>query len=308
MYQEPSSHNIILTLLAFTGFLFLQKALRTNKKYRSFSATMKMFSHMVGQDSTVFHYGSAKLISIVMTLGFFLIWSFYFNLMSTDLVVVHKPNVISNYRDVINSNKTVTFFAISSDVKEFETAKEGSIQEEFWEKFKKNYTTVRFGHSIEEITEMLTKALNGEYVGIMNSLFSNPLVKWTCKMKAVVQKDVLPLARIFGWISKVPDGKLHANGSIMRQGIKTEVTRKGKKRVRRLIENAVMQQAILETLERVDVGPMIEGTASIADIEKCMSKQVNYNKPEVETVSVENYKCLNVLCFFLHRFLCCSCF
>lgn len=68
---------------------------------------------------------------MLMTIGFFLIMMFYLNLMSTDLVVVSKPTTINNYRDITDKNLTVIFYAISNNITQFESAKKGTIQEEF---------------------------------------------------------------------------------------------------------------------------------------------------------------------------------
>ena len=55
--------------------------------------------------------------------------------MSTDLVVVIQSQVINNYRDVMNADMTVGFVAMGYDANEFEEAKSGTIQDEFWKKY-----------------------------------------------------------------------------------------------------------------------------------------------------------------------------
>ena len=76
---------------------------------------------------------SGKLISIVMTVGFFVIILFYFNCMSTNLVVVTKPRVVNNYRDIMSRKNLdlgrLVFFVITYDIKQF---KNGSMQHDFW--------------------------------------------------------------------------------------------------------------------------------------------------------------------------------
>ena len=46
------------------------------------------------------------------------------------------------------------------------------------------------------------------------------------------------------------------------------------------------------------MGPMMTGT-NYSNIRECMSKQVHYNQPEVETVSLNNFRFLFLVCVLL---------
>ena len=89
-----------MVFLTFVGLLILRKcvnSLKEDKKQGNDledSTFFETFSHLIGQESSKFLDKPGKLISIIMTLGFFLIVSYYLNLMSTDLVVENKPSVI----------------------------------------------------------------------------------------------------------------------------------------------------------------------------------------------------------------------
>ena len=91
-------------------------------KESSYNPLFETFVHMIGQDCTNFVDRSGNLISFIMTIGFFFILVFYLNLMSTELVVVNKPHVISNYRDVMNGDIAVGFSSMAYDATEFEQA------------------------------------------------------------------------------------------------------------------------------------------------------------------------------------------
>ena len=137
---------VVIVLFIFVGLLFLRKLLNSLKEDTkqgndlANSPFFETFSHLIGQESSNFLDRSGRLISLIITLGCFLILIlFYLNLMSTDLVVETKPSVIRNYRDVMDmkENITVGFAAGFLDVKEFEDAEPGSIQDEFWTRMKK---------------------------------------------------------------------------------------------------------------------------------------------------------------------------
>ena len=286
--------------LDFVGLLILRKCFNGVKNSARYSAIYETFSHMMGQDITDFNDRPGKIISIVMTVGFFLIIAFYFNCMSTDLVVVDKPQVINNYRDIMRrKNMTVGFFAITYDINEFKDAEAGSIQHEFWQHIKDTHIMVKFGHSIEELVEMAGMVLKGKVSGIINSLYSHTAVKKICKFKSIVQKDSPTIARTYAWQASDPKGRQHTTGIIIRQGMKTDLVFKGKQRSKRLFEQGMIHKIISESFEGVDLGPMLEGTTSVAEIMKCTSKEVNYNEPEIDGVNIENFKYLNLVCVLL---------
>ena len=288
---------VVVTFLVFVGLLILRKCLNSVKNNTGYSATFETFSHMIGQDITQFHDRPGKVISIVMTVSFFFIIAFYFNCMSTDLVVVDKPQVINNYRDIMRK-KNMTSFAFTYDYNEFKDAEARSMQHEFWQHIKDTYIMVKFGHSFEELTEMGEMVLQGKLSGIMNSLYSHTFIKKICQFKSVVQKESPTVALTYAWQANDPEGRQHTSGIIVRRDLKTDLVFTGKRRSKWLFEQGMAQKLVSESIEGLDLGPMMEGTGSVAEIMKCTSKQVNYNQPEIETVTVENFKYLYWVCVF----------
>ena len=66
-----------------------------------------------------------------------------------------------------------------------------------------------------------------------------------------------------------------------------------------MIEGAILPQTIADSFDAMEFGPMTKANPSFSEMLKCMSKQVNYNHPEVETVNVRNFKSLACFCGFL---------
>ena len=282
---------ILVTFIVFAGLLVLRRRLKRVRDTTGYSATLETFSHMIGQDITDFNDRSGKLISILMTVGFFFILAFYLSMMSTDLVVVTKPSVIKNYRDIMNrENMTVVFSALTSDINEFKYADKGSIQEEFWNHIKNNHIMAKIELNI--LSGIAGLAFKGKVILIVNSLYSNTCAKKACMMKVIMQKNIPFLSKRYAWISSDPEGKQHTTGMIRRQGIEKPFLKKGTRRARAIFEGGISCKETSASIEKIDVGPMMEGTASVAEIEKCLSKQINYNQPEVEKVVPENFRYL----------------
>ena len=162
---------------------------------------------------------------------------------------------------------------------------------------KDNYMMITAeGYNPEEMSGFAEMAVRGKIVTILNSLYSYTCLSKACRLKILMQNSNPELVRTFAWMSIDPEGKQHSTGMIMRQGIDKALVKKGKRRGRAMFEGQFIHKFISETADNLDFGPIMEGTASVADIEKCMSKQVNYNQPEVETVSFENFKYLYTFC------------
>ena len=119
---------VVIVLFIFVGLLFLRKLLNSLKEDSRQGNDLRdapffeTFSHLIGQVSSNFYDRPGTLISFLMTLGFFFILMFYFNLMSTDLVVETQPAVINNYNDIMNNkdNFTVVFIKDTPDWNEFD--------------------------------------------------------------------------------------------------------------------------------------------------------------------------------------------
>ena len=163
---------IIVSFVVFSLLLFIRQYIYSGKNKmgtQGCSPILETFTHMIGQESIDFTDRSGRMISFDMTIGFFFIMSFYLNLMSTDLVVVTKPHVINNYRDVMKrEDMKVIFTSVTYDVLEFESAKEGTTQKEFWNIFKKKHMTYDLKDNMKEAVEIAIDFTDQKNVGIIN--------------------------------------------------------------------------------------------------------------------------------------------
>lgn len=297
---------VALTFFTFIGMLILRNCLnsfRKNKKQGNDlgdSPFFETFSYFIGQNSSNFLDRPGKVISLIMTSGFFFILTYYLSLMSTDLVVYTKPSVISNYRDIMNKdNLTAGFIAGFTEVKEFEDADEGSVQYEFWKRMKNRVVIVDSGVDINVISDNGFRFLKQESVILRIAHQIQSIRSAACKLKGATQDRVPELKQIFTWLSSDPEGKEHTEGPIMRQDLKTLLITKGKRRLRGIFESGVAKFSSSEGMENLDLGPMFSGNSDHSSFLKCMSDTVNYNSVKVERVNTENFRYFNLLCVLM---------
>ena len=291
---------VVVSFLVFSGLLSMRKRINSKKGIKNQctdSPIFETFRHFIGQESSSFSDRTGKVISFTMTLGFFFIIAFFCGLMSTELVVVTKPFVIRNYRDVIHSNKTVCFAGGMNNSDEFKDARQGSVQSEFW-KMTKNRVVVVDTNNFGTVIALMIKILKQKAVLLLNSYVAIPMVDIFCKEKYIVKENVPEFTRTYAWTSSDPESKIHTRGIIMRQGLETPLITRGVRRLRGLFEGDIPKIAIHKGMDSVDLGSIFSGT-DYSDRLKCLSKTVNYNEVKVERVVVENFKCLYLLCLFM---------
>ena len=306
---------ILVSFFVFSGLLFIRKCVNNvkeamaykpvlticrkeqkAKRYSRYLPLFETFAHFIRQKSTEFDDRSGNFISIVMTIGFFFILVVYQNVMSTELVVITKPHVINTYKDIMDDESiTVGFFAMNYDVKEFEAAEEGSIQQNFWKKYSRNHTILDSARDSEAGADFGNKVINQKAVLILTSMFSHVFLEQSCKMLEAMKSGTNFLGNTYGWIASDPKGKQHTMGFIIRQGLNNDLIKKGKRRLKGFFEGSIFDKALSESVAGVDVGSMFDGIRH-SNIRKCLSKTVNFNHPEVEKVNVRNFKYLAGMC------------
>ena len=294
-------YAVLLCFFVFSGLLLLRIFLDKRKKY-TLSPIFETFCHMIGQDSTEFEDISGELISVLMTIGFFLILVHYLNLMSTDLVVVTKPHVIDTYRDIMDEKDiTVAFMAVTYDADEFEEAEEGTIQEEFWKMFSKNHMTLDSARDPMEGGKFMEKVMKQKGVLLVTSMMSQVMLDASCKMLEGIKGENTMLGQTYSWLGTDPDGKQHTTGLITNHGLNEDpLIIKGRRRLMRVFEGSLFHQAFIDSVGGMaDMMDGMVGHASAHNIHKCLSKTVNFNHPEVENVHVGNFKYLTLVCLFL---------
>ena len=252
----------------------------------------------ISQESTDYDKFLDRLLSILMTLSFFLLTNIYFGLMSTDLVTVTKPSVINSYQDVMNQpNMTPVFATVMSDTQEFEDAyadNEDSIQAKFWAKYKDKVEMADPDAGSAKLIDMMQGALNRNRVLIMNGLAIDAVRRMACRLKVGYRVH----ENFYSWISRDPDARMHKKAFIMRNGMKqTPQLKTIRRKLRSIVEAGIIYNllyvATRDGLPSTEQLPFPE--ASYSQMQRCFSDQVVYAHASVDRVVLQNFQVLFAL-------------
>ena len=146
--------------------------------------------------------------------------------------------------------------------------------------------------------DFMNKVSRQKGVIIMNSIASQVFLELSCKLLDGMKAGTNLLGKTYGWLSSDPEGKQHTNGLIIRQGLNTQLIIKGQRRLKGVFEGSLLHHAFESSVKSMNLGSLMAGT-SYFNIRECMSKQVHYNHPKVETVNVNNLRLLLFICLLL---------
>ena len=302
-FDSQTWFAVSVMVSAFFGLWAIKRALfpdndHVSLRRRIAEALWDTLLLFISQESTDYDKFLDRLLSILMTLSFFLLTNIYFGLMSTDLVSVTKPTVISSYQDIMkNPNMTPVFAAVISDTQEFEDAyadNDDSIQAKFWGNYKDKIDIADVNADPGKLISMMQAGADLNRVLIMNDVCIDALRRVICRMKTgfKVHEDV------YTWISRDVHSRMQKRGIIMRNGIKmTPQVKIIRRKVRYAFESAifhdVVAQLVNEGLKSSDQFTFPEGPHS--EVEKCLSDQIVYADASVDTVVIQNYYLLLVV-------------
>ena len=299
--------TVLAMVTAFFGLWMTKRALLPDNKDVSLRRTIAetlwdTLLLFISQESRDYYKFLDRLLSILMTLSFFLLTTIYFGLMSTDLVSVAKPSVISSYQDIMNKlDMTPVFAAFMSDTQEFENAyadNEDSIQTKFWAKYKDEVQMVDPKSDLTKLIDIFQYGADMNRVLIMNGAFIDAVRRAICKVKIGYEVH----ENVYTWISRDPDAKMHKKAFIMRNGMKqTRFFKAFRRKVRSVFETGIfysfMEALTRNGLQSTEQFPFPSGPHS--QVEKCLSDQVVYADSFVDTVVLQNFQFLLVLAVFM---------
>ena len=296
-FDGQTSFTVLVMVLAFAGLWMIMRTLFPDNNHVSLrrriaEALWDTLLLFISQESSDYDKFLDRLLSILMTVSFFFLTNIYFGLMSTDLVTVEKPPVISSYQDIMNKpNMTPVFAASMSDTQEFEDAfadNNDSIQAKFWAKYKDKREMADTNADPGKLIGMMQGGADLNRVLIMNGIFIDGVRRVTCRIKTGFKIH----ENVYTWISRDYSARMQKKGIIMRNGMKpTRQLKKFRRKVRYAFESAifhdVIAQLVKEGLKSSDQFSFPEGPHS--KVEKCLSDQVVYADASVDTVVMQNY-------------------
>ncbi len=166
-------------------------------------------TYILSYDSTDFDDITRLTLTLFLTIGSFLLVTFFGNYMTTDLVVVKEPQVLRTYEDVIAQAHRIQplFLEALTDYHEFMNAREGSIENKFWNTFnkKERFKAFNVDGSMLFPTKFGTQILRdigagarGERMILLADQFTQVIMSTICRLKAgfPLYQNVYPFASI----------------------------------------------------------------------------------------------------------------
>ena len=293
-FDDQTWFTVFVLITCFFGLLILRRSLfpETDKEaHASVRRTIaqcvwETFLHFISHESTDYDKFADRCLSIFMTMSFFFLANIYFGLMSTDLVSVSKPSVISSFQDIMNKpNVTPVFLAVLSDQKEFEEADDkDSIQFKFWEKYKKKVEMVEAKVDPTQFANIMKEAAQLNRVLIMNAMFIEGVRRMACRLKVGFEQH----EDIYTWIAQDPNAKRHQRGLIMRKGLKeTRQIKTFRKKVRHSFETDIILTYFRKVV-RQGLNLEVIPEEPYSKIQKCLSDELVISDASVDTVVLQN--------------------
>ena len=292
----------------FCLFLWFRKKVKPRKKLEPRFVVYETLCHLTGSETTDFTDKSGQIISLTMTVGFFVLSCCYMNLMSTEMVVQEKPETLNSYQDMMNKqNMTPVFVDGLSDINVFsDEVHETGIHYKFWQKFKDNAKVVDATMDPTSLTPTIFSAVEKQdAAGIVTSLFIKGAQKMLCKIKVAA----FPMFKdVYTWLATDPHQKRQTSGVIMRQAIRsTRFGRTAQKELLKVFESGFLLHTINLIADNLDLAGILESLpASVLSreehhhqMEMCVSTSVNYHAVIVDKAVLANFRLLIIVCICL---------
>ena len=256
-------------------------------------AVYEAFCHLIQQETRDFDDFAGSLISVTMTVCFFFITAVFFNLMSTDLVVITKPKTIENYEDIINSDPPVipAFNPQFGDTEEFEKADEESIRGTFWKKYRDTHVAPDPYKDFQGVLQTMTDSFQGSKVFIMGGLYAYGWRRSVCSMKETLLPEQ---SNAYSWISQDSTAEKIQKGIVVRNGMKRTKFLKGFYLRVRLAFEAGLSDVMQDDFKNAKFGPGADTNPSM--VRECLSDVLKTNDFQVEKVVMANYTFLLQVC------------
>ena len=226
--------------------------------------------------------------------SFFVITMYFCNVMSTDMIVVNKPDVVENYDELFKKGYIIpTFNKQLTDYKRFEDAIEGSREFMFWENMKKKYQSEdwfadpRGSSFMDGLMSVYTRR---RLIMITDGL-QEAARTTACKLKMISKQP-----RILTYASVDPESQIFAKGLVIRKSDNAIIKRIIKK-MRPPIEMGLNVYTNRETSKGLFPEDLLPEDPP--DMHDCMSDTLVIEDPGFQAASPKNFKSIVQVCLFL---------
>lgn len=313
--------SLLLIIIAF-GLLNFATCIRNKRKRQKFRLryAFECFAHFVHQDSIDFGDDKRRFISVLISTAAFFILLAVSCVLSTELVVIDKPELISCYDDIMKNPLMNVAFPDALDMVEMLKEKGPNTHNwNFWEATKNRMLPVSgVGvNPIDVFMKHMDEIFHGQMIGIVPNLNNLLLKKLACIMGPLVKEKYSGSFTPFPFyaVDRYSEGILMT--SVMNQHFRK--TANGEKFIKN-IEKAVEAGIINQAIKTFDPSSYFPPTIDISYYEKCLhSIVVMPDIPNSYSVKVDNLVttlkmitfgvlvALYIWCFELLLCLCCCC-
>ena len=258
----------------------------------SFHPFFETFSCFMQKRERDFEDFPRRLLIFLVSLASLIIVSGYFcNLMSTEMVVVEKPVVITSYQGILDRpHVTAIFVQQLTDYEHFRDAPKGSKEYDFW----KIMTTERSTQSDilvdpQGFEAIIPKVMDGAYglrVLIISKLFEEAVKATVCRLKYTL--GIMPRALTYS--ATDAGSPKFAKGIILRQ-TKIPILITAAKRGKRLVEGGFALKVMMDIGKGFLSEQVVDGK-NPEDLRYCMSPTLVVGKPGYEAAHLANYEFL----------------
>ena len=286
-----------------------------------------VLTHLFQVETIEYDIIPMRIASIFLTLLSFWIFTYFGNLMSTDMVVEEEPSIIRSYLDLLEKKRIqMVFMEIHDDHKDFEYAPPGSVKHRLWQKSLKsvNGNREKMFVKIDDPGSLLNSGIGSvmttvksdkenriELVAMFSSVVASTARATSCHLKAAFAyknakfnsyyaKVFKSVINIHSWISVDPDEKDHLATNIFRESFRTPLSKRIEQRMALFLESGMLKYS-LHTAQT---------TTAISDYEitkpdefdvyrKCMSDNFkdNMNRGELIALQPKQLFSLFYICF-----------
>ena len=228
-----------------------------------------------------------------------LIIEYFCNLMSTEMVVVDKPKILTSFDDIINSDKKPIFVKQMTTYQHFKYARQGIIERKFWDTMiatRLPESEVLFNPTgFEDLLSIAVRGGKGDIVFMITRSFIAPIRVTSCIIRPTIGISLETMT----WIAVDPQTPSYPQGFIFRQ-TDMPLVKAAMKRSRRFVETGGVFLALrVMTEEGFLPQGLFSQKPSFENIRDCLSDTLVMDKPGFKALDVKNLISFSVLLAFL---------
>jgi hypothetical protein len=252
------------------------------------------FAHFIQQESIEFDDFLRRLVCLMLSLTSFFVLISFGAIITTDLVVLEKPNLISSYDDVSKDPSIVPISLGALDIGKLLTSSgPHSRNDQFWQSIKGRHSLLSTSDKnvLDEVVKHGYATLHRKRVVLVPNELEAATLKSLC-MTMPLLDSIMKGWAAYPYFSRDSEAESILMAFFMTQSIRpTNVGRRLQKNVRRAMDFGLFQHMF----HFMDVSGVIPITSKRGDYERCMHEKLIM--PDVPTTMSVKFENLNTVVY-----------